>query len=156
LGVREALGIAAAVLAVGAAASWLFPIPVRVNRDLLEPSHHWRDPVLATGVEVADAAVLVEVTYHIEEEDVPRFLHLMSEIRESRQRNGATHWWLYRDSEQPRIFVEHFRSVSWEAHQREHARVNRADHELERELIALHKLDAHPVVRHYIQQRPRR
>jgi Transmembrane secretion effector len=41
-------------------------------------------------------------------------------LRQSRLRTGAIDWALYRDGENPRLFIEQFTVASWEEHLRQH------------------------------------
>lgn len=41
-------------------------------------------------------------------------------LRRSRLRTGATDWGLYRDGQNPRLFIELFGVPSWEEHLRQH------------------------------------
>jgi hypothetical protein len=44
----------------------------------------------------------------------------MGRLRQSRLRTGATDWGLYRDGQNPRLFIELFTVPSWEEHLRQH------------------------------------
>ncbi len=64
--------------------------------------------------------VLVRTTYTIAAEKKQQFLQAMARLCQCRLRNGATGWALYRDGQNPRLFIELFSVPSWEEHLRQH------------------------------------
>jgi len=94
--------------------------------------------------------VLVTVEYRIRPEHVTRFLKGMRTVRRMRLGDGASDWRVFRDIDDPERFVEHFITESWAEHLRQHARVARADRDVQGRTRALHASDTPPKVSHDI------
>ncbi len=116
----------------------------------LAPAMHWPEPVLAEALEPDAGPVLVTVEYQVRPEHINRFLKAMRSVRRMRLRDGAVYWQIFRDTKRPERFVEHFITESWAEHLRQHARVTRADRDLETRILALHSGREPPRVVHYI------
>jgi MFS family permease/quinol monooxygenase YgiN len=116
----------------------------------LAPAMHWPEPVPAEALEPDAGPVLVTVEYQVRPEHVNRFLKAMRSVRRMRLRDGAVYWQIFRDTERPERFVEHFITESWAEHLRQHARVTRADRDLETRILALHSGREPPQVTHYL------
>ena len=52
--------------------------------------------------------IVITIEYMIREEDVPEFLAVMAERRRVRRRDGARHWTLLRDLEDPEFWMERY------------------------------------------------
>jgi hypothetical protein len=109
--------------------------------------------VVRTHLGLDDGPVLVTVEYFVEARDVNAFVHAMQEYRDVRQRDGASRWGLYHDTEVGDRYVETFVVNSWAEHLRQHARVTQADRQLEERVQAL--VRGEPVVKHLIHARPK-
>lgn len=70
----------------------------------------------------------------------------MKEQSRIRKRNGALHWWLYFDAENPSKYIEIFIAESWEEHLRQHERITVADREIENSVKSFEKNP--PIVSH--------
>jgi len=116
----------------------------------LTPSSHWPAPMPAAEPHLEAGPVLVTVEYRIRPENVKRFLKAMRSVRRMRLRDGAVFWQVYRDTDLPERFVEHFVTESWAEHLRQHARVTMADRDVEARIRALHQGPEPPRVNHYI------
>lgn len=116
----------------------------------LTPAMHWPEPLPAEALEPDAGPVLVTVEYQVRPEHVNRFLKAMRSVRRMRLRDGAVYWQIFRDTERPERFVEHFITESWAEHLRQHARVTRADRDLETRILALHSGREPPRVIHYL------
>jgi MFS family permease len=116
----------------------------------LTPSSHWPAPMPAAEPDLEAGPVLVTVEYRIRAEHVGRFLKGMRSVRRMRLRDGAVFWQVFRDTDDPQRFVEHFVAESWAEHLRQHARVTVADRDIERRIRALHDGSDPPRVSHYI------
>jgi MFS family permease len=117
-GLVPAFLISAAVMAAGAATIrfWPFHEIAGLDRSLVR----WPEPQLLASADRDTGPVLVQTTYTIAAEKEQQFLRAMGPLRLSRLRTGATGWGLYRDSQNPRLFIELFRVPSWEEHLRQH------------------------------------
>ncbi len=148
--VPEALLAAAALGGVALLLSFWKPLP-EAEPDLT-PSMHWPEPALSATMAasiVADCRpVLVTVSYDVAAESVPAFLQALHRLAEERLRDGADSWGVYEDVEQAGRFVESFVLPSWQEHQRQHARVSRADADIQAQVRAHHRGLAPPRVWH--------
>lgn len=115
------------------------------------PWNHWRMPVTAEelqpGLESA-GPVLITVEYLVKADHVSEFVKAMNRYGRTRRRDGASRWGMYRDTENPRQFVETFIVGSWAEHLRQHERFTRADHAVEQRISSC--TVGEPKVRHFI------
>ncbi|MBB3020783.1 hypothetical protein FHR70_003871 [Microvirga lupini] len=58
-------------------------------------------------------SVVITIEYAIREADVVAFLAVMEERRRIRRRDGARHWTLLRDLENPEIWIERYHNPTW-------------------------------------------
>lgn len=150
----SALGLAIALAAAGAGAV-LAMVLVR-GRTLptgaldLSPAGHWPDPVVALDVDHKDGPVLVLVDYRIDSARAAEFTAVMQLLSSERRRDGAYSWELMRDTADPALFTECFHVASWAEHEHQHARVTRADADLQAEARAFHVGAEPPRVRHLL------
>lgn len=150
LGVREVLGIAAALGALSLLAARIAPI-ADAERDLT-PSLHWPEPAFAL-VERGDAPVMVSIEYRVEAADRRAYLEAMHVLAAERRRDGASHWQVWEDAAQPGRFTETFVEPSWQEHLRHHRRVTVADAHTQQRVAAFHRGDAPPAVVHWVAAR---
>jgi MFS family permease len=148
--VPTALLAAAGLGGVALLLSFWKPLP-EAEPDLT-PSMHWPEPALSSAMLNSLAQdrgpVLVTVSYDVAPESVAAFLAALKRLAGERLRDGAGQWGVYEDVEQSGRFVESFVLPSWEEHARQHARVSRADAELQAEVHAFHRGPAPPTVWH--------
>jgi predicted MFS family arabinose efflux permease len=119
----------------------------------LTPSMHWPAPVLAIEVEADRGPVQVMIEYQIAPEDREAFLDVLRELGSERLRDGAYDWDIYEDAATTGQMVETFLVASWLEHQRQHYRVTSADQNLQARVVAFHKGQRPPVVRHLLAAR---
>jgi MFS family permease len=152
LDVRAAMVIPAVamVLVVLVAARRL---PLTDRRLDTSPASLWDEP---PEVSDADAGpVLVTVEWRVPETEVPAFTEAMRRVGRSRRRTGAAMWGLFRDSENPELFLETFTVATWHEHLRQHLeRGTGVDVEVERR--AREFAVEVPRVRHLIWAEPQR
>jgi hypothetical protein len=117
-GLVPAFLISAVIMAGGAATIWFWPFHQIANMD--RSLVRWPEPQLLLSADDSGGPVLVRITYTIAADKEQQFLQAMSRLRRSRLRTGATDWSLYRDGQNPRLFVELFAVPSWEEHLRQH------------------------------------
>jgi hypothetical protein len=67
-----------------------------------------------------------------------------------RKRDGALHWGLYYNRENPNKYIETFIAESWEEHLRQHERITVADREIENSVKFFHIDKNPPSVSHFI------
>jgi MFS family permease len=148
-GLRVALGTAAGVLVAGLVTALRWRLADGEDVDLT-PSGHWRDPVVHGELHPDAGPVLVTVDYHVRTEDADAFVRDMREMGILRRRDGAINWGIFRDTADPRRFVETFMAESWGEHLRQHARATVADREVQDRVRAYQIGGEKPAVSHLI------
>lgn len=139
----EARGVEAALLVAGASMAaaglvglWL-PLPNRAELDLA-PLDRFREPRLGLALKPRSGPVAITIEFRIRERDLPAFLATMSERQRIRQRDGARHWTLLRDLEDPELWTEFYQTATWIDYLRHNQRATRADAEIGQRLRDLH------------------
>lgn len=144
---------ALAVAALGQAAALMLAFRWRLPRDSasdLAPSNHWAEPVVSIQPADDRGPVLIEIEYRVEPGRLAAFVSALRGFRSVRQRDGAIRWDVWEDVAEPGRVVESFVVESWVEHQRQHARVTRADQLDQETLLEFHLGDRPPVVRHLL------
>jgi len=148
--VPTALLVAAGLGAVALLLSFWKPLP-EAEPDLT-PSMHWPEPAMAQALtsphDAERGPVMVMVRYDVAPDQVPAFLAALRQLARERLRDGADHWGVYEDIAQPGHFTESFVLASWREHERQHARVSKADAALQAQVHAYHRGPAPPLVWH--------
>jgi hypothetical protein len=117
-GLVPAFLAAAVAMAAGAATLWLRPFQPIADMD--RSAVPWPEPQLRVSADGDGGLVLVRTAYTVAADNQQQFLQAMASLRQSRLRTGAIDWALYRDGENPRLFIELFAVPSWEEHLRQH------------------------------------
>jgi MFS family permease len=146
-GLVPAFLISAVIMAAGAATIWFWPFHQIANMD--RSLVRWPEPQLLLSADDSGGPVLVRITYTIAAGQEQPFLQAMGRLRRSRLRTGATDWALYRDGQNPRLFVELFAVPSWEEHLRQH-RERQTGTDLEYRDDAAALSDPPPQTDHYL------
>ena len=137
LGVRPAFLIAAFILLAGVASFRLWPF-IDISRIDPQTASIWPEPELAVDVDPDRGPVVVENIYTIAPTDEKTFLELMSHLRRSRLRTGATWWGLFRKGERGHSFIEMYSMPSWNEHLRQHhSRLTANDRHFDQQAKAL-------------------
>jgi MFS family permease len=125
--VRTSLLVVAGGLLVCLVATSRLPLPAHTGGD-----EHLADPLPLpeTPDTSGHGPLAVTVEYAIQPSQVDAFLALTGDLRRLRRRTGAVHWHLHRDVSDRSLFSELFIVGSWEEHEQQHARVERADQQL--------------------------
>ncbi|MFB9236329.1 MFS transporter [Plantactinospora siamensis] len=147
-GLTLAFVAAAALMAVGAVTSQIWPLPELrgVDRD---PATYWPRLELEHEPDPRVGPVLVTVAYDVPPERQPEFMQAMDLVRGSRQRTGAMRWGLFREGECRNRFVEVYLVPSWDEHLRQHGgRLTGADREAEDRARSI--AERQPAVRHLL------
>ncbi len=97
----------------------------------LTPSGHWPDPVVAAEVPGDRGPVMVTIEYRVSIDRQAEFRQAVHRLADQRRRDGAYQWGLMQDAADPERFIEYFLVESWTEHERQHARVTRADADLQ-------------------------
>jgi MFS family permease len=114
----------------------------------LTPWAHWRLPAALSEESTADVSgpILVTVAYDVAPEQEKAFLQAIHKYERIRRRDGAYQWGIFRDLENPNLYLEIFLVDSWAEHLRQHERSTGADREVE-ERVGSH-VRGTPEVRH--------
>jgi MFS family permease len=137
LGVVPAFLIATVVLLIAVATFRLWPF-FDISQIDTRTAPIWPEPELEVDPQATGGPVVIETVYVIATAKEEAFLDLMSHLRRSRMRTGATSWRLFRVGERGHKFVEMFSMPSWEEHLRQHRyRLTGNDATFDREARAL-------------------
>lgn len=93
---------------------------------------------------------MITIEYQLFQEDEPAFREAMRALRKIRLRDGAFRCSLFVDLDNPRVFRETFIVGSWAEHLRQHQRATVEDRRIEDAVVALHRGDEPPRVRHLL------
>src|SRR5215207_2364945 len=151
LGTADALVIAAGVLLAGAALGLRLPLP-ELKALNLDPLDRWTQPNIAIDIVPRSGPVVITIEYVIRETDVVAFLAVMAERRRIRRRDGARHWTLLRDLENPEVWIERYHSPTWLDYVRHNQRMTQADAAIGERLRTLHKGPDRPRVQRMIER----
>ena len=149
VGIPMALLVAAVSLVVGLAATYRHRLAGREELNLAT-SMHWPAPAVTLEPEHDDGPVLVTIEHIIEPVNSAKFMEAMEEVRKGRLRDGAFHWGLFQDLENPQRFVENFIVESWTEHLRQHERVTEEDKIVQETAREFHIESSPPKVSHLI------
>ncbi|MEQ8291160.1 MAG: MFS transporter [Roseovarius sp.] len=147
--VATALIVAGVAQAVATVLAMRWRLPRGPAADLA-PSHHWAEPVVPVQPADDRGPVLIEIEYRVEPARLAAFVAALRRFKSVRQRDGAIRWDVWEDVAEPGRVVETFVVESWIEHQRQHARVTRADQLDQDILLDFHLGDMPPVVRHLL------
>ena len=150
-GTPAALLLAAATLAATAAAGLWLRVPQPPDLDL-DPLGRFSEPELRLDLRQRSGPIMVMVDYRIAQEAVPEFLSLMAARRRIRIRDGARHWALLRDLENPETWTESYHVATWVEYVRHNERRTKSDAEITERLRALHRGPGLPVVHRMIER----
>ncbi len=112
----------------------------------LQASHHWPEPMLAHD----RGPVVIQIEYRIRKHDLPAFLHAMQHVARERRRDGAYAWGVAEHTGEPERVIEWFLVESWAEHLRQHARMSKADADLQAEALRFHIGPERPAMHHFL------
>lgn len=128
-----------------------FAMPRRDELNL-DPLDRWREPNLALDLKARSGPFRIMVDYVIREEDVRAFLDAMAERRRIRRRDGARHWALFRDVQNPQVWTEMYNVPTWTDYVRLIQRVTLADEMVGEKIRKLHRGAEPPKARRLIER----
>lgn len=146
-----ALASASLVLLLCLLVGFRLALPQFDDRDL-NPLDTFNEPLLRLDLRPRSGPIMVMIDYHVAQEDIPRFLGLMSERRRIRIRDGARQWALLRDLEHPELWVESYHVPTWIDYVRHNMRRTKADADNIDQLRALHRGEGKPMVHRMIER----
>ncbi|MBD8677783.1 MFS transporter [Sphingomonas sp. CFBP 13720] len=149
-GVATALFVAAGVQLSSIVAGFRLPLP-DIETANLDP-RGWETPDTSVPVEPRSGPVVVTIDYRIAPADIVAFLNVMAERRRIRRRDGAHHWALLRDLNDPDLWIERYHVSTWLDYIRHNQRRTLADHANSEALLALHRGDGPPRVHRMIER----
>ena len=150
-GVPVALAIAGAIALVGAGIGLRFGLPDQVALNL-DPLNQFKEPDLQLALQPRSGPIMILIEYEIAQADVQAFLDAMSQRRRIRIRDGAQHWVLLRDLENPDLWKEAYHVPTWVEYVRHNQRRTQADAAINARLLALNKGGNRPGVRRMIER----
>jgi MFS family permease len=148
-GLDTALYAAAGTLVAGGALGLWLPLPPPIEQNL-DPLGRWKEPHVAVDVTPRSGPVAVMIEYRIAAADIPAFLSVMAERHRVRRRDGARHWTLLRDVEDPELWYESYQTPTWTEYVRHNTRATQADAAVGERLRALQKGPERPRVHRMI------
>ena len=125
-GLAQALLAAAGAMIAAGLVGFRLPLPDRTDLNL-DPLNRFVEPLLALDLKPRSGPIAIEVEYRIAEADVPDFLAAMADRQRLRIRDGARHWTLQRDLEDPELWIESYQTPTWTDYVRHNMRRTQAD-----------------------------
>jgi len=154
LSVVASLVISGSLMGISALVGLRLPLP-QPERLNLDPSRTLSPEYGTDFSRLSDSGpIVVTIEYRISAADTDRFLAEMRELRRIRRRDGARRWTLMQDTDDREAWIERYHSPNWIEHLRRHHRLTVADQETEWRVLALHRGDAPPLVRHLLERHP--
>jgi len=150
-GLSTTLLVAAIALALGPLVGLRFRFKPIEPEELIAAGD-WPPPPLHIE-EPSGGPVMVSVEYWPQPGREEDFLTVVHDMRFSRRRTGAISWRVWRDSAEPRRFVEQFVVASWDEHLRQHERVSARDQQRIDRARAMTDPERPPVVTHWLAPR---
>ncbi|WP_026613632.1 MFS transporter [Ensifer aridi] len=150
-GAANALIGSCLLMLAGAAIGLRFALPEFTSLNL-DPLNRFNEPLLALDLKPRSGPIVVMIDYEIADDDIPEFLKTMAERRRIRIRDGAGHWALMRDLENPTTWTETYHVPTWVEYVRHNQRRTQADASVGDKLTALHRGDQPPRVHRMIER----
>ena len=148
IGLREALRLASALLAVGSLGGLIAPLRSSEAQNL-EPSKAWPHPDVTLEPPLDHGPVLVTVEYQVDPQDAAEFREAAEKLRGFRHQNGVLQWGIFVDIADPTKYREVYIEENWGAHLRQHERVTAYETEVASKVYAFHRGPTMPPVFHY-------
>jgi MFS family permease len=150
-GADKALLASSVVMLLGAIIGLRYALPEFKTLNL-DPLNRFSEPLLALDLKPRSGPIVIMIDYVIAEDDVPEFLAVMADRRRVRIRDGAGHWALMRDLENPEIWTESYHTPTWVEYVRHNQRRTKADAAIGDRIRALHRGATDPRVHRMIER----
>ncbi|WP_324762697.1 MFS transporter [Sinorhizobium meliloti] len=150
-GAANALIGSCLLMLAGAAIGLRFALPEFKSLNL-DPLNRFNEPLLELDLKPRSGPIVVMIDYEIADEDIPEFLKTMAERRRIRIRDGAGHWALMRDLENPTTWTETYHVPTWVEYVRHNQRRTQADAAVGDKLTAFHRGPNPPRVHRMIER----
>lgn len=151
-GLPVTLSIAAIVMIGGAFLARTFPLRIGDVQEVT-PGAAWEELYVKDEPRPDDGPVAVELSYLIRDGEAQEFLNAVTRLRDSRRRDGATIWRVYRDLGDRSRYVERFIVGSWADYLHQRARATVADQELEARVREFVREGEVVTMQHYLAER---
>ena len=145
LSMTHFLGAACALLAIPLLRRWRLQSSGGIG---LAPSMHWPAPVVTGQIDDDAGPVLVTIEYDVLPNNREPFLDALDLLSAQRRRDGAYAWGVFEDTAERSRFVETFLVESWLGYLRQHERVTKADHAVEKRVHSF--LISEPKITHLV------
>jgi len=142
---------AAALLVLGSVMGRLWPMPDFSDINL-DPANRFSAPALRLDLKPQSGPIMIMIDWIIAPENTQAFLDAMADRRRVRIRDGARHWSVLRDLENPDIWVETYHVPTWAEYIRHNIRRTQADVESYDRLLKLHRGPDKPHVHRMIER----
>jgi MFS family permease len=152
-GADRALLASSIVMLFGAAIGLRYALPEFKTLNL-DPLNRFSEPLLKLDLKPRSGPIVIMIDYVIAEDDVSDFLEVMAARRRVRIRDGAGHWALMRDLENPEIWTESYHTPTWVEYVRHNQRRTQADAAIGDRIRALHRGLSEPRVHRMIERQP--
>jgi MFS family permease len=139
----------ATLLTVTLGLKWRMPQPEGLDLNPLMPH---REVNIALDIEARSGPIVISIAYEIDEADVPAFLAAMADRRRIRRRDGARQWTLMRDLSDTRLWIERYRTPTWNEYLRHMQRLTQADAAISMRVRALHRGKNPPEIQRMIER----
>jgi MFS family permease len=136
-GADTALLAAAVTMIAGALIGLWFALPDQTELNL-DPLNRWIEPHIALDLKPRSGPIAIMIEYIIKEQGVAEFLDAMVDRRRIRRRDGARHWTLMRDLENPQLWMESYQTPTWVEYVRHNQRTTNADAIVGERIRSLH------------------
>jgi len=153
-GIEVALFTAAGGLLVYLIVTRTLRVDRSLTLDLSPVPHDHTHGDLALVPQPDDGPVRITVRYEVREADEAEFFRAIAELRDTRLRDGAYRWHLWRDLENPRVLWEVFLVGSWQEHLRQADRTTFHTRETEHGVLKFHQGATPPLVQHSLHLEP--
>ncbi|MEK1890756.1 MAG: MFS transporter [Phyllobacterium sp.] len=150
-GADRALLASSLIMLLGAAIGLRYALPEFKTLNL-DPLNRFSEPLLALDLKPRSGPIVIMIDYIIAKEDVGEFLSVMADRRRVRIRDGAGHWALMRDLENPEIWTESYHTPTWVEYVRHNQRRTHADAEIWDRIRQLHRGQDNPRVHRMIER----
>ncbi|MGD9599490.1 MAG: MFS transporter [Steroidobacteraceae bacterium] len=155
-------GVSLRASLVAAGVGFLLSVPLgrwlRVPQDETQDLDSLRKglPAMSPKLDIVPQSgpIVVNVEYHIAQEDHVAFVAAMLELARVRRRDGARGWSLMQDIDHPETWVERFHSPTWTAHLRRRLRLTRADQAIEEHAHSFHRGEGRPRIVRFLDRPP--
>jgi predicted MFS family arabinose efflux permease len=152
VGLPVTLGLAAIAMVGGAFLARPFPLRIGDVHEVT-PGAAWEELYVKDEPRPDDGPVAVELGYRIRDGEADEFLNAVTRLRDSRRRDGATIWRVYRDLGDRSRYVERFIVGSWADYLHQRARSTVADQELEARVREFVREGETVTMQHYLAER---